>query len=454
MASGSLKRTSTTDRDISPPPTKRKVTATTTNKAVSNFFKPASEKEKQPEKVKFQILHDTLLVGRYEDGSSARTTKPKPVKVAAFDFDDTLIKTKSGNVFARGADDWQWWHATIPGKLKQLDADGYAVVLVSNQSGISLRSEKGSDKKSLSNFKEKVSAVFKALEIPITVYAATEKDLFRKPRTGMWEQMLQDYGLVDGDDAAADVDREKSVFVGDAAGREGGKAAKIRKDHSCSDRDFAANVGIPFQTPEEYWLGEDAKPFTRAFEPAAFLQTTLDSQTDADPIVFSKKNDLEIVLFCGSPGSGKSTFFWTHLAPMGYMRVNQDQLKTRDKCIKAATIAIDEDKKSVVVDNTNADMETRAAWVQLAAKLKVPIRLVHFTASAKLCEHNDTVRALSDGKMNPEKRQLLPKMAFTGFASRFREPSVEEGFQDITHVDFVFRGTEEDKKLWSKYWMS
>lgn len=56
--------------------------------------------------------------------------------------------------------------------------------------------------------------------------------------------------------------------------------------------------------------------------------------------------------------------------------------------------------------------------------------------------------------MNPEKRTLLPKMAFTGFASRFREPKVEEGFQDITKVDFVFRGTEEDKKLWSRYWIS
>ncbi|KAK4496537.1 hypothetical protein PRZ48_012517 [Zasmidium cellare] len=447
MASSSLKRTSTTDRDISPPPTKRKVTATTTNKAVSNFFKPASEKEKSTEKVKFQVLHDTLLVGRYEDASPAARSKPKPLKVAAFDFDDTLIKTKSGNVFARGADDWQWWHATIPGKLKQLDADGYAVVLVSNQSGISLRSDKGSDKKSLSNFKEKVSAVLRALELPITVYAATEKDLFRKPRTGMWEQMVRDYGI-------EDIDREGSVFVGDAAGREGDKAAKIRKDHSCSDRDFAANVGMPFQTPEEYWLGEDPKPFTRAFDPVAYVQTTLDSQTDTDPIVFTKKNDLEIVLFCGSPGSGKSTFYWTHLAPLGYTRVNQDQLKTRDKCIKAATIAIQDEQTSVVVDNTNADVETRAAWVGLAAKLKVPIRLVHFTASAKLCEHNDTVRALSEGKMNPEKRVLLPKMAFTGFASRFREPKVEEGFQEIVKVDFVFRGSEEDKKLWSRYWTS
>lgn len=38
--------------------------------------------------------------------------------------------------------------------------------------------------------------------------------------------------------------------------------------------------------------------------------------------------------------------------------------------------------------------------------------------------------------MNPEKRTMLPKMAFTGFASRYREPRIEEGFQDITKVDF------------------
>lgn len=38
--------------------------------------------------------------------------------------------------------------------------------------------------------------------------------------------------------------------------------------------------------------------------------------------------------------------------------------------------------------------------------------------------------------MNPESRTLLPKMAFSGFASRYREPKTEEGFQDITKVNF------------------
>lgn len=31
---------------------------------------------------------------------------------------------------------------------------------------------------------------------------------------------------------------------------------------------------------------------------------------------------------------------------------------------------------------------------------------------------------------------MLPKMAFTGFASRYREPTLDEGFEDITKVNF------------------
>lgn len=42
-------------------------------------------------------------------------------------------------------------------------------------------------------------------------------------------------------------------------------------------------------------------------------------------------------------------------------------------------------------------------------------------------------------QMNPESRAMLPKMAFTGFASRYREPTVDEGFDDITKVNFKVR---------------
>lgn len=38
--------------------------------------------------------------------------------------------------------------------------------------------------------------------------------------------------------------------------------------------------------------------------------------------------------------------------------------------------------------------------------------------------------------MNPEKRSMLPHSAFSSFASRFREPQLKEGFDEIIRLDF------------------
>lgn len=87
-----------------------------------------------------------------------------------------------------------------------------------------------SDQKRLADFKTKVSAVLNQIDIPISVYAATSRDQYRKPRTGMWSELLDDYDL----DAASSVDLENSFFVGDAGGREAISGGV--KDHSCVDR--------------------------------------------------------------------------------------------------------------------------------------------------------------------------------------------------------------------------
>lgn len=57
-------------------------------------------------------------------------------------------------------------------------------------------------------------------------------------------------------------------------------------------------------------------------------------------------------------------------------------------------------------------------------------------------------------QMNPEARTILPGIAFSSFVKRFQEPTLKEGFQDIYKVDFEFKGTDEDKKIWSRYWVS
>lgn len=196
-------------------------------------------------------------------------------------------------------------------------------------------------------------------------------------------------------------------------------------------------------TPEEYFLEQPPRSFSRSFEPAAYIENHL----QAPPFVHTTQ---DLVVFCGSPGAGKSTYYWNTLKPIGYERVNQDILKTRDKCLKVAANLL-RSGKSVAVDNTNSDPETRAHWVQLAKGLGIPARCILFKADPRLCEHNDAVRALNGPTMNPEGREMLPRMAFSWFAKKFREPTLSEGFEDIVVVEFRFQGTTEQKALWSKY---
>lgn len=198
---------------------------------MSNFFKPTSKKD--PEQLQWRVLDKSLIVGRYfvQDIRPAPCSL-MPCKIAAFDLDDTLIKSTAGK-FTKSASDWKWWDLGVPTKLRELNEGGYRIVILTNQGTISLRDDSKTpqkDKASFRNFKDQLTAVLRHLNLPISVYAATEKDFFRKPREGMWRGMLEDLDL--NTDGA--IDLPKSFFVGDAAGRE--KNNDRPKDHSSCDR--------------------------------------------------------------------------------------------------------------------------------------------------------------------------------------------------------------------------
>ena len=104
---------------------------------------------------------------------------------------------------------------------------------MSNQGGISLRSDSKtlkSDQKRLGVFKEKVGHVLRQLDMPVCMLAATARDEYRKPRVGMWKELLDELDLDEGDGP----DLAGSFFIGDAAGRIATKGRKA--DHSNSDR--------------------------------------------------------------------------------------------------------------------------------------------------------------------------------------------------------------------------
>lgn len=64
--------------------------------------------------------------------------------------------------------------------------------------------------------------------------------------------------------------------------------------------------------------------------------------------LFTPKAEKELVMFVGPPAAGKSTFFRKNLEPLGYERVNQDQLKTKEKCVKVARELLSQGKNVVI----------------------------------------------------------------------------------------------------------
>ncbi|KAF8477536.1 polynucleotide kinase 3 phosphatase-domain-containing protein [Kalaharituber pfeilii] len=434
-SSASSNRTKRKAGDISPPPLKRKVLSTTTSTTVANFFKPLSAKE--PDKVTWRIINKSLILAKYNSTSSAAVNHFTPRRIASFDLDSTLIKTASGRVFAKSESDWTWWNPAVPNKLKELYSQGYDLIIFTNQGGISVEKPAGK----LDKFKLKVAVIFETLDIPVTLYGATENDQYRKPRTGMWDELMDEYDL----DVHA-VDKAESFFVGDAAGRD--------RDFSATDRYFANNIGVKFYTPEEFFLGHEPNTMKDEFNPMAYVTADTPESTLSRSPAFMKLNDIELVILVGPPGAGKSSFTKRHLCPLGYERVNQDIFKSRDKCMKAAAEFL-EGKKSVVIDNTNADVETRKLWIGLAKKFSIPIRCIYLTTPLHVCQHNDAVRAFGGdifGQVNPEKRKALPKIAFSSYKSRFVEPQLDEGFVDITKIDFQWEGSDAERTIWIRHW--
>lgn len=78
-------------------------------------------------------------------------------------MDGTLIKTKSGLVFPKDCNDWQLLYPDVPGKLKQHHANGYKVVIFTNQAGLS------TGKFKISDFKVKIEKIVQKIGVPIQV---------------------------------------------------------------------------------------------------------------------------------------------------------------------------------------------------------------------------------------------------------------------------------------------
>ena len=411
----------------------------TSSEIMANIMKdynsvPDKKEEDKIDIFKWQTLENTVLCKAFNN------YLPGKKKLLSFDLDDTLItfgksgKSKSPNKTKDTPYKFTFDLNKVKSKLDEYQKNDFIFAIFSNQNGITQGHIKESD------FKDKIDKIFsQELKYPIITFFAKEKDFYRKPCVGMFELFTKKFN----DNAPLDL--SECIYVDDAAGRKKSSTYK-RNDFSNSDYKFALNCRLKFLTPEEFFLGEkSAYPI---------INNTLHDldKNNNDHIKYDvSPNHKEAIIFIGSPGSGKSNFCENNLTPKGYIRINQDTLKTRQKVIKCLEENLKAGNK-VVIDSTNPEKNGRKEYIKICKNYGYYVRAFNFLVSKDLAMHLNNLRTINKNRKHLS--GYVNAIPIHTFFKNYEEPEKNEGFDDIVEVNFIpgpFEN-EEDKKIF--YYLS
>lgn len=335
-------------------------------------------------------------------------TTPKfnmETKIACFDLDDTLITPKSKKKFAINSSDWTWAFKTVPDKLTKLSKDGYSIVIISNQAGISDGKQSGDE------WVEKINNIVEELNIEIKIFCSISKNKYRKPLTTFRDEFFP-----------KKIDKN-SFYCGDAVGRNG--------DFTDTDYKFAINIKFNFYTPEHIFLGQKNE--------LANLDYCVDFKEQKKDVEFSiEPIEKEMIIMVGYPASGKSYVSNQIKIKYGYEIINQDTLKTKTKCVKEA-IKLMKNNNSLIIDSTNPSREKRKEWINLAKEYGYNVRVILMKTNIEQSKHNNIYRSL----IKDENRCIVPDIAYNMYKSKFEKPELSEGLCDILLQE---QGYPKDKK--------
>ena len=299
------------------------------------------------------------------------------MKILSLDLDHTIIKPKGKTKFPKSPSDWRLMYDNTLLKLREYQDKGYVLSIFTNpRKETTIRVEQH----------KQIREIFNNTGLNIRFYVAW-KDGGVKPGMGMWNTFMKDLNN-------PDIDMENSIYVGDAAGRE--------NDYSSCDRAFAKNIGLPFQTPEQFFSGinEDV-PFTWK---GCITQEQL---VKTNNINFIPETKQTMLVCCGPPASGKSTF--SKGLPDNFKRFSLDEMsKAKAKKAIKKTYA---DGFSIVVDSTNPTEQHRKEWFDLVSD-DIPKKVVYFITPRINCEYSNQLRI-----------KPIPKLVYNIFFKKLEEPT-------------------------------
>lgn len=376
-------------------------------------------------------------------------------QVLGLDLDWTLIKPIEGKIHSKHKDDWEF----LPPNFDKLTKyNNYKLVIFTNQGGLL----KGKTGINLEEFKYKWLQIYEKLKLngfeSVYLLAALYDDYYRKPCKGMWEYMETHLN------GNIKVNRDKSLFIGDMAGRKG--------DYSESDLLMAMNLGVNFQVPEVFW-NDDKKKLNnfdilkknileneKIFNPDEYIKNNKNTENNdniSKELIKYLQNDKILILFVGSPASGKSSFYYKYLDNENLKYMSMDKYNgTLAKFIKDIN-NIMTSGNNIIIDNTNGTKDTRAKYVKIANDNNYKIIVVQFDIEKKLVMHlnelrNKEINVCELNKISNCKKHL-PTVAINTFWKKFENPEIDEGFEKILiskfEIDFSKKEhiTEEKFKL-------
>ncbi|GAA5835167.1 hypothetical protein JCM9279_007217 [Rhodotorula babjevae] len=349
-------------------------------------------------------------------------------KVAVFSFEHTLIKPKLLVQHFTGAKEWRWFSEDdrVKDKLRELHDDGYALVVFASLTSPT--------KERLDEYKQRVTFVLRALDLPIRIFTSTSFDPYRKPAPAAFYEFERRFN------GGEKIDKHKSLSIGSAAGASG----------SVWDWDlkFSVNVGLRFQTAEQYFLGEAGDTrwrFTGWLARKINHDVPLLMPTNKALVLKKQRCEFddpvfEVVLFIGPPSCGKTHLWRTRFEGKDYVRV------TSTDPIKLQHLLERDSPTSIVIDASLPTRTARRAVLRLVEKYSPQHRVRAFVwnVDEDLAKHNHVFWWLygSSGGAGAngigEKPAWLAEQDWRSWFAQYETVNFEEKYDEVKRIEFVF----------------
>lgn len=168
-------------------------------------------------------------------------------------------------------------------------------------------------------------------------------------------------------------------------------------------------------------------------------EETIRSELDMDPKEWDKfsrpimlyvskgeTNTAKMAVLVGLPGSGKSTLA-KKLEENGYIRINQDDMGSRNACKKAAIEAL-KLHKNIVIDRCNFDKNQRRSWFGIAREFCVTdVKAYVLDVGADVCIQRASTRVDHPTISGADEAIKV----INGIKDKFSIPDMDEGFVSV-----------------------